>query len=39
MGKRDSDRDGQGNPQPDKWENWQSDDDGNKHERPGGEKK
>ncbi len=32
MGKRDADRDGQGDPQPDKWENWDKKDDGNKHE-------
>ncbi|RZS37902.1 hypothetical protein EV193_105462 [Herbihabitans rhizosphaerae] len=32
MGKRDADRDGQGDSQPDKWENWGSKDDGNKHE-------
>jgi hypothetical protein len=32
MGKRDSDRDGQGDAQPEKWENWGSKDDNNKHE-------
>lgn len=32
MGKRDADRDGQGEPQPEKWENWGSKDDKNKHE-------
>jgi hypothetical protein len=32
MGKRDADRDGQGQPQPDRWENWGSKDDPNKHE-------
>ncbi|SDR07026.1 MULTISPECIES: hypothetical protein [Actinopolyspora] len=32
MGRRDSDRDGQGTPQPDKWENWETKDDGDKHE-------
>lgn len=36
MGKRDADRDGNGEPQPDKWETWANKDDGNKHE--GGDK-
>lgn len=38
MGRRDADRDGQGTPQPDKWETWGTDDDGNKHEGPEREK-
>jgi hypothetical protein len=38
MGKRDDDRDGQGQPQPDKWENWGSKGDPNKHEDEKGEK-
>lgn len=37
MGKRDADRDGQGQPQPEKWENWGTKDEPNKHE--GGEEK
>lgn len=32
MGKRDADRDGQGEAQPEKWENWGNKDDGNTHE-------
>lgn len=37
MGKRDADRDGQGQPQPEKWENWGTKGEPNKHE--GGEEK
>jgi hypothetical protein len=33
MGKHDSSRDGQGKPDPSKWENAGSKDDGNKHDK------
>jgi len=37
MGKRDDDRDGQDQPQPEKWENWGSKDDQNKHDGESGQ--